>query len=124
MLPIMVHCRYLCPLKMVCVVSPVCGAQAETPHLAWQGSVPVAAIMSIKPSWVVVLSMPSSVPMSKAVAVVGSGVSVIQVSGLRSERGQRLRGVRRFTDVVARTAGDGTEILQKRKRGRKACQKG
>lgn len=40
----------------------------------------MATVVSIKSSWVVVLSMPGSI--TKAVAVVGLGVSIVQVSGL------------------------------------------
>lgn len=68
------------------ITSPVCGAEAETSHLAWQGSVSVAAVMRVKSRRVVVLSVPGSVPISIAVAVVWSGVSVIQVSGLSGLR--------------------------------------
>lgn len=64
----------------------MCGAEAEASHLAWQGSVSIAAVMSVKSCRVVVLSVPGSVPVPIAVAVVWSGVSVIQVSGLRSLR--------------------------------------
>lgn len=63
--------------------SPVCGAKAEASHLAWQRPVSIAAVMCIKSCWIVVLSMPGSIPISIAVAIVWSGVSVIQVSGLR-----------------------------------------
>lgn len=100
----------------------MCGTQAKASHLAWQRSVSIAAIMSIKSSWVVVLSMPSSVPISMAVAVVGFGVYVIQVRGLESLR--RLgslwrlgfRCVRRFTAVPTISAGDGTEILKRKRK--------
>lgn len=108
------------------ITSPMCGAEAKASHLAWQRSVSIAAIVRIKSRWVVVLSVPSSVPVSVAVAVVGSGVSVIQVSGLGSLRGleyvrgldwlRRLRfgGVRRFPAVAAISAGDGSEILKRK----------
>lgn len=108
------------------------GAEAKASHLAWQRSVSIAAIVSIKPCWVVVLSVPGSVPVSMAVAVVGSGVSVIQVSGLGSLRGLgwlgRLRGlgfrgVRRFAAVTAISAGDGTEILKRKKTNRETFKK-
>lgn len=77
----------------------MCGAEAKASHLAWQRSVSIAAIMGIKSCWVVVLSMPGSIPVSIAVAVVWSRVSVIQVSGLGSLwvlgclRGLGFRGV-------------------------------
>lgn len=110
---------------------PVRAAEAETSHLARQRSVSVAAVMSVKSSWVVVLSVPGpvpgSVPVSIAVAVVGSGVSIIQVCGLGGLRGLgcmrvlgRLRGlgfrgVRSFTAVTTISAGDGAEILKRKK---------
>lgn len=89
------------------------GTDAEPPHLAGQRSVSVASILSVEPCRVVVLSVPSSVPVPIAVAVVGFGVSIVQVGGLRSLRGRHLgfRSVRRFTAVAAVPAGDGTEIL-------------
>lgn len=107
------------------ITSPVCGAEAEGSHLVWQRPVSIAAIMSVKSCRVVVLSMPSSIPVSIAVAVVWFGVSVIQVSGLWSLRWlgswRRLgfRGVRRFTAVTAISAGDGTEILKRERRKKK-----
>lgn len=75
------------------ITSPMCGADAEASHLAWQRSVSIAAIVSIKSCRVVVLSVPGSIPVPIAVAVVGFGVSVIQVSGLRSLWGLGLRSV-------------------------------
>lgn len=100
---------------LVCFLktSPMRGADAEPPHLAGQRSVSVASILSVEPCRVVVLSVPSSVPVPIAVAVVGFGVSVVQVGGLRSLRGRHLgfRSVRRFTAVAAVPAGDRTEIL-------------
>lgn len=95
----------------------MCGTDAEAAHLVWQGSVSIVAIVSIKTSWVVVLSMPCSVPQPVAVAVVGFGVSVVQVSRLWGLGGLRFRGVRWFTAVAAISAGDGTEILKTQKRG-------
>lgn len=94
------------------------GADAEPPHLAGQRSVSIASILSVKPRRVVVLSVPSSVPVPIAVAVVGFGVSVVQVGGLRSLRGRHLglRSVRRFTAVAAVPAGDRTEILGVKKK--------
>lgn len=106
----------------------MCGTDAEAAHLVWQGSVSIAVIVSIKTCWVVVLSMPGSIPVPVAVAVVGFGVSVIQVSqlrglwglrglqGLRGLRRLRFSGVRWFTAVAAISAGDGTEILKIQKR--------
>lgn len=100
----------------------MCGTDAEAAHLVWQGSVSIAVIVSIKTCWVVVLSMPGSIPVPVAVAVVGFGVSVIQVSRLQGLRGLwglwglRFSGVRWFTAVAAISAGDGTEILKIQKR--------
>lgn len=94
------------------------GADAEAPHLAGQRSVSVASILSVEPCRVVVLSVPSSIPVPIAVAVVGFGVSVVQVGGLRSLRGRHLgfRRVRRFAAVAAVPAGDWTEILGTKKK--------
>lgn len=104
---------------LVCFLktSPMRGADAEPPHLAGQRSVSVASILSVEPCRVVVLSVPSSVPVPIAVAVVGFGVSVVQLGGLRSLRGRHLglRGVRRFTAVAAVPTGDWTEILRTKK---------
>lgn len=96
----------------------MCGADAEPPHLAGQRSVPVASILSVEPCRVVVLGVPSSVAVPIAVAVVGFGVSVVQVGGLRSLRGRHLglRSVRRLTAVAAVPAGDRTEILGTKKK--------
>ncbi len=107
----------------------MCGAEAKASHLAWQRSVSIAAILSIKSCRVVVLSVPCSVAVSMAVAVVGSGVSVIQVRGLGSLRGLvwlrglGFGGVRRFTAVTAIAAGDGTEILKRKKTNRETFKK-
>lgn len=60
----------------------MCGTQAESSHLAWQSSFSVAAIVGIKSSWVVVLSVPCSITISIAMPIVWSGVSIIHVSGL------------------------------------------
>lgn len=60
----------------------MCSTDAKTSHLVWQRSVSMATVVSIKSSWVVVLSMPGSIPVPIAVAVVGLGVSVVQVSRL------------------------------------------
>lgn len=99
----------------------MCGAQAQAAHLARQSPVSVAA--SVQSGRVVVLSVSVSVsvsgPVAVAVAVVvaGSGVSIIEVSGLGGGlRGLRFGGVRRFTAVTAVSAGDGPEVLQKTKR--------
>lgn len=97
------------------------GADAEAPHLAGQRSVSVAPVLSVEPCRVVVLSVPSSIPVAIAVAVVGFGVSVVQVGGLRRLRRLRgrhlgLRSVRRFAAVAAVPAGDWTEILGTKKK--------
>lgn len=105
------HVVFLC-----CFTSPVCSTDAEAAHLVRQGSVSIAAIVSIKPCGVVVLSMPCSIPVPVAVVVVGFGVSVVQVSRLGGLWGLRFRGVRWFTAVAAISAGDGTEILKTQKR--------
>lgn len=96
-------------------VSPVCGAEIETSHLAWQRSVSVTAVVSIKSWGVVVLSVPSSISVSIAVDVVGSGVSVIQVSGLGGRRGRRFSSVWWFTTVTAVSTCDGMETLKGRR---------
>lgn len=75
------------------ITSPMCGADAKASHLAWQRSVSIAAIVSIKSCRVVVLGVPGSIPVPIAVAVVGFGVPVIQVSGLRSLWGLGFRSV-------------------------------
>lgn len=95
----------------------MCGAEAEAAHLARQRSVSVAAVVGVQSGRVVVLSVPGSVPVPVAVAVVVvSGVSVIQVGRLGSLRGLGLGGVRRFTAVTTVSAGDGAEILVRRKK--------
>lgn len=66
------------------------GAQAQAAHFAWQTSVSVAAVVGVKSSGAVVLTVPGAITISVAVAVAGSGVSVVQVSGLWSGRGRRL----------------------------------
>lgn len=103
-------------------VSPVRGTDAEAPHLARQRPVSVAA--AVKSRRIVVLSVPGSVSVSVAMTVVGSGVSVIQVSGLGRLGGLwrlGLGGVGRFTAVTAISAGDGTEILKRKKGAKKGC---
>jgi len=93
--------------------------EAEAAHLARQRSVSFV----VKPGRVVVLSRPVAVTL--AVAVVGSGVAVVQVSGLGSllvlealvELG--FRGVRGFATGTAVSAGDGMEILQREKKKKK-----
>ena len=97
------------------IFPPVCGAEAQASHLAWQRSVSIAAVVSIKSSGVVVLSVPCSSPVSIAVNIVGFGVSVILVNRLGSlQRGHGFRGIRRFAAVSAISAGDGTEILKRK----------
>lgn len=58
----------------------MCSTDAEASHLTWQGSVPISAVVSIKPCWVVVLRVPGSI--SVPVAIVGFGVPIVQVRGL------------------------------------------
>lgn len=71
----------------------MCGADAKASHLAWQTFFSVVAIVSIKSCWVVVLSVPSSIPTPIAVAVVRLRVSIIEGSGLRNLRGLGFRSV-------------------------------
>lgn len=71
----------------------MCGADAKASHLAWQTFVSIVAVVSIKSCWVVVLSVPSSIPTPIAVAVVRFRVSIIEGSGLRSLRGLGFRSV-------------------------------
>lgn len=71
----------------------MCSTDAKASHLAWQGSVPVAAVVSIKTCWVVVLRVPGSIPTPIAVAVVGLWVPIVQVSGLWRGRQLGLRSV-------------------------------
>lgn len=90
----------------------MCGTEAESSHLARQRSVSVAAVVGVQSCRVVVLIVPGSISISVAVAIVGSGVSVVQVGGLRGRWGRRLRGVRGLTAVAGVAAGDGSEILR------------
>lgn len=99
--------------------SPVCSTDAKASHLAWQGSVSIAAIVSIKSCWVVVLRVSGSIPVPVAVPVVGFWVSIVQVSGLWRGRKLWLRSVWRFATAV--TTGDGTETLSTEKCKCKYC---
>lgn len=60
----------------------MCSTDAKASHLAWQGSVPIAAVVSIKTCWVVILRVPGTIPIPIAVAIVGFWVPIVQVSGL------------------------------------------
>lgn len=71
----------------------MCSADAKASHLAWKRSVAIVSVVSIKSCWVVVLSVPSSIAVTTAVAVVGFGVAVVQLSGLQSLWGRRFGSV-------------------------------
>lgn len=85
--------KFLLNLSGLFVSHSQSSPDAKASHPAWQGSVSIAAIVSIKSGWVVVLRLSGSIPIPVAVAAVGFWVPIVQVSGLRRGWKLRLRSV-------------------------------